>query len=323
MSIHTTFPRYGRLPYELKRQIVSEAVAELFHLPAAWFQRQHRPPRTGNHVFARHACIDLVWQEIIERNTFRSLALTPRCIKDFGRICGKRHGILHRITLCINPADIFNMSGPHDFCLDCSTILSLELNDSLQALFSIMKDWRCEERRRREPVELCLDFTYLDSGRMTGPGKIMPIRFDFLGLPTVSVIGRFWETTAPLLHPSSAISIYSKLPNLNQAALRFFWQPTESGFSQETMGKMAILQPVSINPYFCLSSLTDDTVFQMPFIHFGVSIMFLPTSRFYATGSKTTTGLKPRFKPNCHLFSALPVLVLDGATPSQVWFYHT
>ena len=321
MSIHTTFPRYGRLPTELKRQIVNEAVAELFHQHAAHFQRLDRPPRTGNYFLARHACIDLVWQETIERKTFESLVITPKGIEDFGRICSKRHGILHQITLSPNLADIVATIFTHGFYLDGSTILSLLLSDSLQALFSIMKDWRCEERRRREPVELHLNFTRLHSGDMTR--RMLPISFDFSGLPTVSVIGSLWEDSLPLLHPSSAISIYRKLPNLNRAVLYFGWQPTESGFSQETMGKMAILQPVSINPYFCLSSLTDDTVFQMPFIHFGVSIMFLPTSRFYATRSKTTNGLKPRFKPNCHLFSALPVLVLDGATPSQVCFYQT
>lgn len=230
MSSTTKLPGYNKLPTELKLQVIREAVAELriklcHDIETRW-------PRKA--PLARYACLDVLWQEVIERFTFDRLSINGDDIEEFGKICCKRQGILREIGLFT-----YSPKRTNEFFEDIESIQEVDIDDvkseikaRVQALFNIMKDWKPEKRKR--PGLIAVDVV-IDSV------LTKPVSVDFSGLPTVSVIGRFGRSYGNYMDLSTTIEIYRKLPNLDEVSLNLFWQPTESEFFTESMSKLRSL----------------------------------------------------------------------------------
>lgn len=249
MSSPTSFPGYVNLPTELKLKIVQQAAEHI-----EWSLKA-RTLKYANEQFAQYACIDRVWQDVIERANFRHLTILPSDIVEFGNICGKRQGILHKIRFVMCPCESHNVCGRYLWNLttaDARATMNKSLYRPLEALFGVMKDWSTTERRRPNLISLELSVSgfYFPFTRT--------IHYDFSGLPTVGVIGNVFSCGFPLFHPSSAISIYKKLPNLEVVYLQLEVQPTVPSVSQEARGVLISEDcapfPKIGNPRVCTNS---------------------------------------------------------------------
>lgn len=250
MSSPTKDPGYNRLPTELKLQVVRAAAAELKDECG----RSQRG--TEKQYLAKYACIDPVWQEIIERCTFDSLTIRCDEIENFGKTCRKRHGILRQITLFPYPPRSVNEMLKEISSDEGTDInhMNSEFKTSLHALFNTMKDWRPEERRRRGLIEVHVSLMSVSFF----PVFKNPISVDFSGLPTVNVVDRFFQGRGDFMDTSTTMAIYRKLPNLDVVSLRFFWQPTTSEFLTESMSKLRNPESALVSsPLFPLL-LTDE-----------------------------------------------------------------
>lgn len=230
MSSPTTFPRYVKLPTELKLNIVQEAAE---YLEQKSYKRTPSAASPYDQHLGQYACIDRVWQDVIERANFRHVTINPSEIMEFRDICGKRYGILQKIRFVMCADEIALVCGNnllHLTAADANATLNKTLYRALKALFDVMKDWSTTERRVPNLISLKLkvsDFYY--------PFR-SPIHYDFSGLPTVTVIRNVFSRCFPPFHPSSAISIYKKLPNLEVVCLQLEVQPTVPSITQETRG---------------------------------------------------------------------------------------
>lgn len=228
MSSPTTFPRYVNLPTELKLNIVQEAAE---YLGQKSYKKSQSAASPHDKHLGQYACIDRVWQDVIERANFRCVTINPSQIMEFRDICGKRYGILHKIRFTMCADEIALICGRNLLNLraaDANATLNETLYRALRALFDVMKDWSTTERRLPNLInlELRLSDFYFPSRQ--------PIHYDFSGLPTVSVIGNVYSHCFPHFHPSSTISIYKKLPNLEVVYLQLDVQRTVPSTNQET-----------------------------------------------------------------------------------------
>ncbi|KAJ0115051.1 hypothetical protein J7T55_001459 [Diaporthe amygdali] len=205
MSATPTFYKYCDLPRDLKLQIVQDAAEGLMEI------RQSSRIMRRQFSLGQYACIDLVWQHVIERQTFERLYINSSTIDTFGELCSKRHGILRQVCLDLHPAERY--LGPRLSQSEPDLEARAAVTQSIEKLFGVMKDWDPAERRQPGLIKLRISI-YRRQG-MEGP----PIHCEFANLPQVRVIGGVRVEYGPYLHLSSTVALYRKLPNLHHICL--------------------------------------------------------------------------------------------------------
>lgn len=231
-----TFPRYPDLPTELRRQIVQEAAKPLIvafkarYVINSWDKKDSAG---GGISLARYACLDSIWQEVIEPQTFQRLLLTLDDIKPFAAICRKRRGILRYIAI-----DLHEGSWPPQFRANGSADFNSMRTLALYTLFGIMKDWDPAEGKQKG---LKID---LRGGPCNGTVDTL-VRHDFSHLPKVRIIGELLSPCITYLHPSTIMSLYEKLPNAHRLSMQLPLAPIPK-WIQEATGKSPPYHPPHI-----------------------------------------------------------------------------
>lgn len=193
------FPKYPQLPPELRVQIIQEAVAA-----------QRAGPKRRRNRISVLAFVDAEWNHVIEKILFRNLRIHNHDLKRFGIICGKRHGLLKRISCK------FVAEEPRDSTSPRARTVIME---KISQLFRTMKDWSRAERPH-DLIKLSI-FACVPGhlNRYTVYGESAELK----SLPEVPAIGRMyaednWLNPA-FLSFETVNSIHEKLPNLHSAQL--------------------------------------------------------------------------------------------------------
>lgn len=234
MSATPTFYKYCDLPRDLKLQIVQDAAEGLMEI------RQSSRIMRRQFSLGQYACIDLVWQHVIERQTFERLYINSSTIDTFGELCSKRHGILRQVCLDLHPAERY--LGPRLSQSEPDLEARAAVTQSIEKPFGVMKDWDPAERRQPGLIKLRISI-YRRQG-MEGP----PIYCEFANLPQVRVIGGVRVEYGPYLHLSSTVALYRKLPNLHHISLDLPTKPMVRSSIQDATGKpIFALPPMTMN----------------------------------------------------------------------------
>lgn len=154
MPSATDFLKYRDLPTELRRQIVQEAAKPLIvafkgrYVISSW----HKKDSDSRGPFlAQYACLDSIWKEVIEQQTFQHLLLTLDDIKPFAAICKKRRGVLRHISV-----DLHEGSWPPQFRANGGAGFNSMKTLALYTLFGIMKDWDPAEGNKKASKSLLM-----------------------------------------------------------------------------------------------------------------------------------------------------------------------
>ncbi|KAK2603231.1 hypothetical protein N8I77_009702 [Diaporthe amygdali] len=234
MSATPIFSKYCDLPRDLKLQIVQDAAEGLMEI------RQSSRIMRRQFSLGQYACIDLVWQHVIERQTFERLYINSSTIDRFGDLCSKRHGILRQVCLDLHPAERY--LGPRLSQSEPDLEARATVTQSIEKLFGVMKDWDPAERRQPGLIKLRISI-YRRQG-MEGP----PIYCEFANLPQVRVIGGVRVEYGPYLHLSSTVALYRKLPNFHHISLDLPTKPMVPSSIQDATDLISSLRDLPRHP---------------------------------------------------------------------------
>lgn len=216
------FTKYPDLPTEIRLMIIEEAI---------------EASRRGNIAKSHRSCtyhwhlpflfplssVDHEWNREVEMLLFRNITLTPQCLPGFAKICGKRHGRLHKINLYFYEGDVPFGVKYDDY-----------VGRTLARLFNIMKDWSHVNRDRHGLIEVRLGFCNVWIHSQSDPN----IYGNRDVLPQVSIIGALDEVPHDgTLHPSTSLRLYESLPNLRRAYLNLPFRDDTKTSIERAKGK--------------------------------------------------------------------------------------
>lgn len=217
------FPKYPQLPLELRLQIIEEAVAT----------QRARSKRRHNRI-SPLAFVDTEWNQVIEKILFRSLSIHNHDLENFERICGKRHGLLKRIS-CKFVAD-----EPRNSTLPRARTVIME---KVSHIFRTMKDWSRADRPNdliKVSIWACVP-NHLD--RYVIYGDLAELK----SLPEVPAVGRMYAEDGwcypAYLSFSTVNALHEKLPNLHSAQLSIPSGPVLQETIDDARGTYTVLSP--------------------------------------------------------------------------------
>lgn len=218
------FPKYPQLPPELRLQVIEEAVATR----RAESKRCHRR-------ISPLAFVDTEWNQVIEKILFRSLSIRNHDLKSFGRICGKRHSLLKRISCKFVAEEPRNSTSP---------TARMVIMEKISQLLHTMKDWSRADRPNdliKVSIWACVP-GHLNRYAVYGEAAQLK------SLPEVPAIGRMYAedgwTYPAYLSFETVNALHEKLPSLHSAQLSI----PSGALLQETIddarGKYTVLSPI-------------------------------------------------------------------------------
>ncbi|KAG8161183.1 hypothetical protein KVR01_009447 [Diaporthe batatas] len=187
------FPSYRKLPFEIRRKIIREAVATRIN--------DAHPRKAGLAHWA--ASIDSDWNQVIESVVFESIRTHSNELQDFERICASRQDFIRKLTFEFVPTSASPRANQQ------------MVEDAVSKLFHALKDWTPAEKPSHL-LKVSMGIM-IESIRCRQFVMMPPISCSFTNLPEVPAIGRIY--IKPSVHLTlchqSVQALYSKLPNLH------------------------------------------------------------------------------------------------------------